>query len=394
MMAKSPGGSAAQRLSIATAIVCITIVGLGLSLSLLLMNFVLEARGASGLTIGLITAMGGLATIAVAPVTPYAVRRLGTKLTLVAAIVLLAASIVPLYWVEPLWLWFVMRFLNGIGLALVLVVSEFWINALVPSGRRGFILGLYAASESLGFAAGPALLAAIGSEGFTPFAVGAGILLVAIVPALFGASAAPEVDRPARRSLLVFVLALPTATIAALVFGAVEAGMNLLPIYGLRVGHGEAVAALLVSAVAIGNIALQVPIGFASDKVDRVKLLLSCGAIALVGAMLMPIVAANGALFFMLLVVWGGVVAALYSVGLAHLASHYEGAELAGANAAFVMLFSIGRLVGPAAVGAGMDFWNPHGFAATMAAFLALYVAVVAIRLASRRAQGAARRAT
>lgn len=372
-------------LGMATPIACVAIVGMGLSLALLLMNFVLEARGASGLMIGLITAMGGLAAVAAAPFAPGLIRRLGAAPVLVGAIIVMALTFLPLYWLEPLWLWFVLRFVNGIGLAIVLVASEFWINALVPSGRRGFVLGLYATAQSLGFAAGPAILAVTGSEGFLPFALGTGLMLLAVVPALFGVAVAPTIDKPARRSLTTFALAFPIATLAAFVFGAVEAGMNLLPVYGLRVGHSEAVAALFATAVALGNIALQVPIGLVSDKVDRRKLLLACGSIALLGAVLMPLVARNAVVFFALLAIWGGVVAALYSVGLAHLASHFRGTELASANAAFVMLFNVGRLVGPAFVGAGMDLWNPHGFAAAMALLLAFYVVLAAFRLMSSR---------
>ena len=44
------------------------------------------------------------------------------------------------------------------------------------------------------------------------------------------------------------------------------------------------------------------------------------------------------------------------------------------------MLYSAGMLVGPPAVGAGLDLWNPHGFAAALALFLALYTGVAAVR--------------
>jgi MFS family permease len=378
-----------QRLGIAAVIGCITVVAIGLSLSLLLMNFVLEARDVSGFIIGLITAMGGLATIVVSPVVPTLLRWLGAAPTLIAAIVLMALSFLALYWADPLWLWFGLRFLHGAGLAVVLVVSEFWINALVPSGRRGLILGVYAAVQSLGFAAGPALLASIGSAGFTPFALGTGLMFIALIPALFGARAAPErraTARPAGIALGVFMLSLPSATLAAFVFGAVEGGMNLLPIYGLRLGYGEQVAALLAAAVALGNVALQVPIGFISDKIDRRKVLLTCGAIAFACTALMLVASGNLVPLFVLLVIWGGVVAAIYSAGLARMAAHYKGTELASANAAFVMLYSIGRLVAPSVVGAGIDLWNPHGFAVAMALFLALYVLVMVFRaMVSRR---------
>ncbi len=87
---------------------------------------------------------------------------------------------------------------------------------------------------------------------------------------------------------------------------------------------------------------------------------------------------------FVLLMVLGGLVAGLYTVGLAHLGSRFRGADLAQANAAFVVFYSIGLIVGPPLGGAGMDLWPPHGLPATLAVMFLIYVAVVLARMARR----------
>jgi MFS family permease len=376
-------GHVQQTLGLATAITCVTIAATGLSFGVLLISFVLDARGTSGLVIGLVATMGGLATIFVAPVTPWLLRQLGSVRTLLAAITLMAASFGALYWAEAIWLWFFLRFLNGAGVAVLLVTSEFWINARVSSRRRGLTLGLYTAAQSLGFAAGPALLAATGSEGSLPFALGSGLMLLSALPALAGGNSIPAIGEAAKPSLLSFSIALPTAMLAAFVFGALEASTSLLPIYGLRLGEPETIAALLAMAVALGNVVFQVPIGFISDKVDRRGVLLACALIALVSTLLMPFAAASTIIFLALLVFWGGVIAGLYSVGLALVASHYRGAALAQANATFVTSYSIGSIAGPAATGIGIDLWNPHGFTVAMALFLLVYVCMAMIRFPS-----------
>ena len=373
--------AAERRTGIAAAIGCVSAVGVGLGLGFPLLSLVLESRGVPGHVIGLVTAMGGLATLAVAPLTPRFMRRLGVPPTLMLAVVLAASSFLAFYWAGPLWLWFALRFLNGAGLAVLFVASEFWINALAPPDRRGLVMGLYATVLSLGFAAGPALLAVTGSHGPLPFAVGTALALSAAPLALLGAGAAPRMDAPPRRSLPDYLFSAPTATLAALVFGAVETGsLGLLPVYGLRIGLDEAAAALLVAATLLGNVGLQIPIGLLSDRADRRRVLLSCGGIGFVGATLMPLAAGRGWLLLALLFVWGGTTAALYTVGLTLLGARFAGTELAGANAAFIMLYSAGMLVGPPAVGAGLDLWNPHGFAAALALFLALYTGVAAVR--------------
>ena len=59
-----------------------------------------------------------------------------------------------------------------------------------------------------------------------------------------------------------------------------------------------------------------------------------------------------------MLFVWGGVVAALYTIGLAHLGSRLTGRELASANAAFVFCYGFGMLIGPQVIGIGMDVFG------------------------------------
>jgi hypothetical protein len=78
-------------------------------------------------------------------------------------------------------------------------------------------------------------------------------------------------------------------------------------------------------------------------------------------------------------------VGSLYTVGLAHLGARFHGANLAAANAAFVMLYSVGLIAGPPAVGLGMDFADPYGFAYVIAATLGAYALMVASRLAFKR---------
>jgi hypothetical protein len=61
-------------------------------------------------------------------------------------------------------------------------------------------------------------------------------------------------------------------------------------------------------------------------------------------------------------------------VGLAHLGSRYSGADLASANAAFIMLYALGMIAGPPIVGFGMDLISPNGLFFSMAALLGLYL--------------------
>jgi len=167
---------------------------------------------------------------------------------------------------------------------------------------------------------------------------------------------------------------------------SIESGaFALLPLYGQRVGHARDLVVVLGVGVTIGNILLQMPMGLLSDRVDRRKLLFAIAAFGLIGAILLPFVSASFWPFMAALALWGGIVGALYTVGLAHLGSRFSGEDLAAANAAFIFCYSLGGLAGPAVIGAAMDAWNPHGFAAALAVFFAAYLALVIWRIVSSR---------
>ena len=157
--------------------------------------------------------------------------------------------------------------------------------------------------------------------------------------------------------------------------------MGLLPVYALHAGLSAETGAVFVTLFALGNVLFQLPVGYVSDLMDRRKLLIFIAMFGLGGAMILAFAQTAGLLLFCgLLVVWGGVVGSFYAVALAHLGSRYHGAELASANAAFVMLYSLGMLSGPPTMGLGMDVFGPNGFFFSIAALLALYLVVAASR--------------
>ena len=365
--------------SIAAAIAAISVVGLGLNLSIPLLAFEMDARGISSTWIGINTAVGGVATIALAPFLPDLVRRVGAAPLLLAAIASAALSLLAFKVTPSFLLWFPLRFIFGASLCVLFVVSEFWINAAAPNHRRGLVIGIYGTVLSMGFAGGPAILSLVGTQGWAPYLIGAVFFVLASIPVMIGASGAPAIEKESSRGVFSLMRIAPAATMAAFIFGAVETGLiGFLPLYGLRRGLDDSQAALLLTVAELGNVALQLPIGLLSDRVDRRRLLLACGTVGVVGAFLIPYLPIDGWSMWVVAFVTTGIVAGLYTVGLALLGARFDGAALATANAAFVMLYSVGLIIGPTAVGSGMQVFDPHGFAWTIGAFLVLYVLVVA----------------
>jgi MFS family permease len=384
--APSPTLTRQTLVSLAAAISCIVAVGIGLSLSIPLLSFALDAKGASRTLIGLNTAMGGVASILLAPFITGWARTFGVRTILVMAALLGIASLLAFYVVEPIWAWFPLRFIFSVALTVLFVLSEYWINAAAPEARRGLVLGVYATALSLGFAAGPYILVLLGTAGFAPYLAGAALFALATLPVLLGGASAPAIIDQPSRGFASFLWAAPSATLAALVFGASETGaFALLPLYGTAIGLDVAGAAMLVSLMSLGNLAFQIPMGLIADRIDRRLVLIACGIVGTLGMGIAAIVPLSVEWLRVLLFIWGGIVAGLYTVGLAHLGHRFRGADLAQANAAFVVMYSAGLMIGPPLAGIGMDIWPPHGLPATLGLLFAVYLAVVVQRYISSR---------
>ncbi|MCA0425232.1 MAG: MFS transporter, partial [Proteobacteria bacterium] len=280
-----------RRRAILAAILTISAVGTGLSLMLPLLSLELERMGASSTLNGLNTAVGGLANVLIAPLVPVLARRLGQKLFVATALAVLIGSVLAFRLMPNIPVWFVLRFTFGGAIGALFVISEFWIAASAPEDRRGLIMGIYATVLALGFAAGPAALALVGTVGWRPYLACAGLITAALVPLWLVPGRLPAIDDGAHPKVLLLVKAAPIATLAALVFGALEsAAFSQLPVFGLRSGLAETSAALLVTWAALGNLAFQIPIGWLSDRVDRRFVLCGCAGLGGLGCLIMLLI--------------------------------------------------------------------------------------------------------
>lgn len=369
--------------SLIAALASITAVGIAIGLGLPLLSVIMEKRGIAPTLNGLNAAMAGLASMAAAPFTMKVAHRHGVAPTMLLAIMFAAASSLGFYYLTNFWLWFPLRIVFHGAITVLFILSEFWINATAPPNRRGFVLGIYGTVLSLGFASGPLLFSILGSEGFLPFAVGAGVILLSAIPIFLARNESPVLDEKPKRHFMRYVFLVPTATAAVFIFGAVEyGGLSLFPIFGTRAGFSESQAALLLTVMGVGNFIFQIPLGMLSDRVkDRRTILSALTLIGLVGALLLPTLVENWFLMALVLLFWGGCVSGLYTVGLSHLGSRLQGADLAAANAAFVFSYAVGTVAGPQVIGAAMDVTGNDGFAWAIAGFFGLYVVLSLVRI-------------
>lgn len=366
-------------------------VAISLSMAMPLISLALEARGHSGLVIGLIAAVYAATILVIGPLVPRVVGRLGTVPTLfagsaLAAIALMLFPLVPLLIVAV-----ILRLAMGIGNALDWVVSETWINAIPSEASRGRVVALYAMVFGAGLTTGPMLLAVTGTDGYLPFFVAGGVIGIAFIPVLLARDAAPDLARrPPRGALRLTARAAPVALVGAFLCGVSESSVfSLLSIYGLQVGLQESAALLLVSAFAAGSVLWQVPVGWLADRVNRSLLMLGTIVLGLASLALIPLTIDAGALAWAVLFVWGGASAGFYTLGLILLGQRFGLRTIASATTAFIMAYTVGMMLGPFLTGGAMDLWAPHGF---IGALLALYGTMLIVALLLIRRIGLAAR--
>ncbi|MCI4679181.1 MFS transporter [Rhodoblastus acidophilus] len=369
------------RRALAASISCISIVGIGLSLVIPLLALRLEAAGFPAHDNGLHIAVSGLATLVGAPLTPALARVFGVRPLLFAAIALGAVALLGFAFCDDYRIWLAIRAVFGLSLTVIFVVSEYWISAAAPPAQRGMALGLYATVLAVGFAIGPALLSLTGAKGLLPFLVAAGLVAAAAVPvALAGAEGAVKMEGPGWPNLRAIFTAAPLALAAGLLYGAFETGLNgLLPVFGLRAGFPPAWATFQLTLVAFGNVVFPVPIGMIADRTRKSRLLGVLALCGFAGALALPGFAADRTAYGIALFVWGGIVGGLYTVGLAILAEKFQGARLGAANAAYIMMYSLGMIVGPPALGVGLDLASPRGLFDALALMFMAYLALVVV---------------
>ncbi|KDB50271.1 hypothetical protein X805_41350 [Sphaerotilus natans subsp. natans DSM 6575] len=342
-----------------------------------LLLFTLKARGLEEAWIGLFGAVQWLGMALATPFTAGWVRRLGARraLLLAAAVPLVAYAGINLSDAVPLWA--VLYLIAGMAGALRWIVAETMVAELAPPERRGRIVGLFETMVGLTFVVGPACLSALTGAGLDAgwirwLAVGllaAALLLSLRVPALHS-HLEDDGARPGLRGILDALRAAPAVMAAGLIGGFFEAGLSsVLPLYGLAIGLGAALAALLVSASGLGSAVMMVPVGELVDRFGRQAVWKLCALVNLAATLLLPWVGEAGALAWLIALLWGGAGGGLYTVAMIDIGHRHQGVALVSATAVLVMSYTLGGMMAPALGGMALQ-WSPQtGFPLLLAAW-------------------------
>ena len=367
--------------NLVAACAAITVFGLAFGMTYPLLSLILESRGLSTNMIGINSAMMPIGILLFSSIIPVASKRFGSRNVAMIAAVVTALLIIAYKVFDTLEAWFVLRLLQGMSISTLFVLSEAWIVGFSGSEHRGKIVAIYASVLSASFGAGPAIIGWIGIHGWTPFILGAVIILLGVIPlSLVEEEHTEQPEETKTSGILQFTPKAPMLLMAVGTFAIFDAAvLSLLPVYGIHNGLDTSVAVNLLTALIVGNIVLQFPLGWLADRFPHRLVLAGCAFFTVLGLLVLPTVMGSVWMWPVLVTV-GATGYGVYTVSLTSLGDRFTGQELVNGSAAFAVMWGTGALFGSVSSGWAMGGFGSHA----LPLYLALIYLLLVIGLITR----------
>jgi MFS family permease len=318
---------------------------------------------------------------------PRMIRRVG-HVRVFAALGSFVSAILVIYPVYPDWVvWTVLRVFAGFCFSGIYITAESWINNTATNETRGQALSAYMIVQMLGIIASQVLLNLPDPSGFALFILPSVLVSLAFMPVLLAPTPAPEFGQTRRLSFRRLFALSPLGCVGMLLTGGIFSAMfGMASVWGAQVGLTLGQISVFVGALYVGGLVLQYPIGWASDRFDRRKLIMGLS----VAAALVMTVAAFAPLPFAGLIVvavlLGGITNPVYALLIAHTNDFMSREHMAGASAGLIFLNGFGAIFGPTSTGWMMEKIGPSGFFLFIGVLYILLAAYAVYRMTRRSA--------
>lgn len=362
---------------------CLTI---GLGLLQTLIGLRASREGFPAIVIGLMMSgyfAGYLVASRIAPALIAHVGHLRTFAALAAAFA--ASTLIHAMAVHEV-VWIVLRVVAGFCLAGVFVVTESWLNGRSTNTNRGSVLGAYSVLIFGGMALGQLLLNTASPSDFRLFSLVAVLAAGAVVPISLSRQPVGAAEQQPKVALRPILRSAPLSLVTAVATGlATGSLLTLGAVYARDAGLAIGQISILLSVTLLAGVAVQVPIGRLSDRIDRrvviaVAAVVATGAAATAGLLDVPEAVV---LLVVLIAIHGACSLPMYSLALAHLQDRLLDEERTGAGGAIVLVQGLGAAIGPMLASVVLTVGPSAAFLWYLAAVY-LLVAVYAVYRISR----------
>ncbi len=346
-MSLAPTSLSTNTRNLVAACAAICVFGLSFGMTHPLLSLLLEQRGVSSAMIGINASMGTLGILLFSPFIPVLAKRLGSRRIAMIAAAVTALSIPALKVFSSLEAWFVLRFIQGMSTAALWALSEAWIVKFASDDSRGRVVAIYSSTLSASFGAGPLIIGMIGIEGWMPFIIGTIALVLGMIPlSLVRDEQTTDPEETTPSGLFDFAPRAPMLLACVAIFAVFDAAtLALLPVYGIQNGLGLNDAAYLLSAMVLGNVVMQFPIGWLADRFPKRRVLAGCALTTAIFLALLPWTV-DTLLRWPVVIIIGATGYGVYTVALASLGDRFSGIQLVNGAAAFASMWGLGAFIG------------------------------------------------
>ncbi len=367
-----PLSSAERRRGLMVVTIALAIVSLIHGLTLPMLSLILERAGVNETLIGLNATAQFVAVFAAAPFIPRLMRGIGPAAMMFWSVLSSAMVFLALPVYVDIYVWFALRLVLGVALSFLWIAGEAWVNHMAQDSSRGRTVALFGVVTAAGYSLGPLVLAAVGSEGWTPFLLAAGVMALAAVPLGTALRSALRLSGNPSGRFWQYVFLAPVSMWMYFAFSAAEAILlTFLPIYAMGAGVAERLSISLLTAMAVGAIASQFPIGWMSDRLDAMLISMLSVLIAVGLFAALPLAIALPAWNIVYVFALGTVLGAFYTLSLVFLGRRFSGADLGPATTVRSIMFCLGAMLGPPLAGTAIEHLGPQGMPLTVAVIFA-----------------------
>ena len=278
--------------------------------------------------------------------------------------------------VNPL-VWSIARFLTGMSMVSIFIVTESWLNDRANNRSRGKLLSVYMFVTFSSIALGALLLNFSSPIKFEPFILISLLLSIALVPILLTKRKAPRFKKISPMKIKELYKISPMGVVVSFCNGLVHSAIfSLTAVYAVKMGFSIFEISLLIFLITIAGAVFQWPIGFISDKMDRRKVIVYSSiisaffaflAIASFGtaAELMHLSVdweTNKIMFFIFVTIFAGFSLPIYAINIAHTNDYIPKAKFVAAGSGLQLIMGLGAIGGPITCVIFMDNFGPSGF--------------------------------
>lgn len=363
-------------------------ISLSMGMNAVIFPVSMEKLQFSESSMGLVLAGETLAALMVCMLLNRLLRHYALIVLLLLAVALRMFALWSLLHSQHLWQWLSLVFSHGVGAYLMVILLQVLISTLRFNQHQTLVNAIFGVMVSMGYMVGPLIFesvttsvsmqALVSDLEFTGTQVALCLSLVVsflCIPFLFFLPDHLKYENKAQS-----VNAFYTVKESPGVFGAVaNAGVinfgicAFITIYGIRNGMSVYDSATLLAAFMAGCILLEPVYAWLSSLMDLRYFLFANIFVSLAFSAFLPLVIYHYLQSIVLLFLWGGSTASVYSVAMSVLSKRFDAENMVRANAAFSLMDTAGGTIGVILIGLAIDHLGTEGMPYILMAASILY---------------------